>query len=96
MHTSRMGAGPALRLMQSRVHGWVQVKSGASQSEDHVRRRETRLGRWFPAAAYLVNYLLWVATGIHARAFDFPWLSILPLPALILYLVRSLRNGRSA
>jgi hypothetical protein len=72
------------------------MKSGASQSEDHVRRRETRLGRWFPAALYLANYLLWVATGIRARAFDLLWLSILPLPALILYLVRSLRGGHSA
>ncbi len=72
------------------------MKSGASPGEDHVHKRETRLGRWFPAAAYLANYLLWVATGIRAGAFDFPWLSILPLPALILYLVRSLRGGHSA
>jgi hypothetical protein len=54
------------------------------------------LGRWFPAAVYLVNYLLWVATGIRARAFDTLWLSILPLPALILYLVRSVRGGHRA
>ncbi len=72
------------------------MKSGVGPGEDHVQNRETRLGRWFPAAAYLANYLLWVATGIRAGAFDFPWLSILPLPALILYLVRSLRGGHSA
>jgi hypothetical protein len=68
------------------------MKSGASPGEDHIHKRETRLGRWFPAAVYLANYLLWVVTGIRARTFDFLWLSILPLPALILYLVRRSRQ----
>jgi len=61
-------------------------------SDDHVRRRESRLGRWFPVAVYLANYLLCVAAGIWARAFDLLWLAVLPLPALVLYLARSLRR----
>jgi hypothetical protein len=64
----------------------------AIMSDDHLRRRESRLGRWFPAAAYLTNYLLCVIAVIWARAFDLLWLAVLPLPALVLYLARTSRR----
>jgi hypothetical protein len=32
--------------------------------EDHVSKRETPLGRWFPVILYAVNLALWIAAGI--------------------------------
>jgi len=53
--------------------------------EDHVSKRETPLGRWFPVAFYAVNLALWIATGIRVAAWDLLWLAVLALPVLGLY-----------
>lgn len=57
--------------------------------QDPVKKMETPAGRWLPFAFYTVNFLLWFVTGIMAGAWDLLWLAILPLPALILYLLRT-------
>jgi hypothetical protein len=56
---------------------------------EHVRKRETPPGRWWPAAFYGVIFILWMVTGIVAGVWDLLWLAILPLPALALYLWRT-------
>ena len=60
---------------------------------EHVQKRETALGRRFPALLYTLNLLLWVATAVAAGAWEFLWLAILPLPALILYWWRTGRRA---
>jgi hypothetical protein len=37
-------------------------------SEAHVDKRETPLGRWAPGMFYVVNWLLWLITGIWTSA----------------------------
>ncbi len=61
--------------------------------EDHVSKRETPLGRWLPFSFYSINFTLWIVTGILARAWDLLWLAVLPLPALILYLLRTRKES---
>ncbi|MDA2933265.1 hypothetical protein MYX82_02865 [Acidobacteria bacterium AH-259-D05] len=61
--------------------------------EDHVSKRETRWGQWLPVTFYLANYILWLITGILTGPFNLPRLAIFPLPALILYLVRTQRRS---
>ena len=56
-------------------------------TQDHVKKRETPVGRWLPVTFYIVNFALWFVTGIIAGAWDRLWLAILPLPFLILYLL---------
>jgi hypothetical protein len=58
-------------------------------TQDHVKKRETPVGRWLPFAFYTVNFVMWFVTGIMTGAWDLLWLAILPLPALILYLLRT-------
>jgi len=57
--------------------------------QDHAKKRETHVGRLFPFAFYMINFALWFVTGIIAGAWDLLWLAILPLPFLILYLLRT-------
>ena len=57
--------------------------------QDHVKKRETPVGRWLPFSFYTVNFVLWFITGIMAGAWDLLWLAVLPLPSLILYLLRT-------
>ena len=57
--------------------------------QDHVKKRETPVGRWLPFSFYTVNCVLWFVTGIMAGRWDLLWLAILPLPSLILYLLRT-------
>ena len=45
--------------------------------EDHVSKRETPLGRWFPVVLYAVNLALWIAAGIGVEAWDLLWLVVL-------------------
>jgi hypothetical protein len=61
--------------------------------EDHVSKRETPLGRWFPVILYTVNLALWIATGIRVEAWDLLWLTVLALPVLGLYLWTTRRHG---
>ena len=61
--------------------------------EDHVSKRETPLGRWFPVTFYAVNLALWIATGIRVEAWDLLWLVVLALPVLGLYLWTTRRHG---
>jgi hypothetical protein len=60
---------------------------------DHVSKRETPLGRWFPVILYTVNLVLWIATGIRVEAWDLLWLTVLALPVLGLYLWTTRRHG---
>jgi len=62
--------------------------------EDHIRKRETPLGRWFPLCIYSVNVILWVITGILAGAWNLLWLAVFPLPALGLYLLRTQKEQK--
>jgi hypothetical protein len=39
-----------------------------NRREDHVSKRETPLGRWFPVVLYAVNLAHWIATGIRVEA----------------------------
>ena len=61
--------------------------------EDHVSKRETPLGRWFPVTLYAVNLALWIAAGIGVEAWDLLWLVVLALPVLSLYLWTTRRRG---
>jgi hypothetical protein len=61
--------------------------------EDHVSKRETPLGRWFPVILYAVNLALWIAAGIGVEAWDLLWLVVLALPVLGLYLWTTWRHG---
>jgi len=61
-------------------------------NKDHVYLLQTPLGRWFPAVFYSVNLGLWILTAIVVRAWDLLFLAILPVPALVLYIVRTRRN----
>ena len=60
--------------------------------EDHISKRETLPGRWWPVAFYGVNFVLWLITALAVGAWDLLWLAILPLPALGLYLYRTNRS----
>ncbi len=56
---------------------------------NHIAKRESRLGRWLPILFYSVNVILWFITGVIAKAYVLLWLAILPLPAVVLYLLRT-------
>jgi hypothetical protein len=72
--------------------GRVWIKA-TTLREDHVSKRETPLGRWFPVTFYAVNFALWIATGIRVEAWDLLWLAVLALPVLGLYLWTTGRHG---
>ena len=57
--------------------------------QDHVKKKESAAGRWLPLSFYSVNFVLWLATAIIAGAWNLLWLAILPLPALVMYVVRT-------
>ena len=61
--------------------------------EDHVSKRETPLGRWFPVILYAVNLALWIAAGIGVKAWYLLWLVVLALPVLGLHLWTTWRHG---
>jgi hypothetical protein len=61
--------------------------------KDHVSKRETLLGRWFPVILYAVNLALWIAAGIGVEAWNLLWLAVLALPLLGLYLWTTRRHG---
>jgi hypothetical protein len=69
------------------------VIKATSLREDHVSKRETPLGRWFPVILYVVNLVLWIAPGIRVEAWDLLWLVVVALPALGLYLGTTRRHG---
>ena len=60
--------------------------------EDHISKRETALGRWFPVILYAVNLVLWIAAGTGVKAWDLLWLVVLALPVLGLYLWTTWRH----
>ena len=62
--------------------------------EDHVSRRQTPMGRRLPAVFYSVNLGIWMITVIVAGAWDLLFLAILPMPALVVYVIRTQRNER--
>ena len=63
-------------------------------NEDHVYRRQTPMGRWLPAVFYSVNLSIWMLSAIVAGAWDLIFLAILPMPALVVYVVRTQRDAR--
>ena len=60
--------------------------------KDHVKLRQTRWGRWLPAVFNALNLGLWIVTVVAAGAWDLLMLAILPLPALLVYVVRTQRK----
>lgn len=62
------------------------VNEPTPRPAEHVRKRETLLGRWVPVAFYLLNWFLWLLTGIVAGAWELMGLASVPLPALGLYM----------
>jgi hypothetical protein len=61
-------------------------------NEDHVYRRQTPMVRWLPAVFYSVNLIIWMLTAIVTGAWDLLFLTILPMPALVVYVIRTQRN----
>lgn len=59
----------------------------------HVAKRESRLGRWVPFLFYSLNVILWLITGMIAKAYVLLWLALLALPAPVLYLLRTRRSS---
>jgi hypothetical protein len=58
-------------------------------SEEHIQKRETTLGRWFPFALYGINVFLWFLTGLLFGQWQLLWLAFLPLAALAVYWFRT-------
>ena len=58
-------------------------------TDAHVARRETRAGRWLPAAFYALNAALWLLTGVAAGGTSLLPLVLLALPALAAYVWRT-------
>ena len=54
----------------------------------HIKKRETMAGRWLPAVFYSLIFVSWMATGIAIKAWDLLWLSVFPVPALVIYILR--------
>ena len=61
-------------------------------SIDHVRKRKTGLGRWFPFIVYGLYTLSWLLTGILFGQWQLLWLVVLPLASLVLYWIRTQRT----
>lgn len=60
-------------------------------TNDHIAKRETVLGRFLPAILYAANVAGWVAAAVVIGIPQLLLLSLLTLPALVLYLVRTRR-----
>jgi hypothetical protein len=61
--------------------------------DDHIAKRETRAGRWVPAAFYVINLFGWCFSAAMANAWDLVWLVVLPLLPLLVYLARMQRRA---
>jgi hypothetical protein len=61
-------------------------------NKDHNFIRQTPLGRWLPVVFYLVNFCLWILIDILSGALNLLFLAILPIPAIVIYIVRTQRN----
>jgi hypothetical protein len=61
--------------------------------DDHITKRETRIGRWVPAAFYAINLVGWFFTAATAGAWDLLWLVLIPLLPLVMYLARTRRSA---
>jgi len=57
--------------------------------EKHISKRESVWGRWLPVIFYALNVTLWVLTGIIYEAGNLLYLTILTLPALVLYILKN-------
>lgn len=62
-----------------------------AERNDHVVKRETALGRFLPAILYAANIAGWVAVAVAVGIPRLSLLSVLTLPALALYLLRTRR-----
>lgn len=60
-------------------------------TNDRIAKRETALGRFLPAILYGANGAGWVAAAVAIGIPRLLLLSLLTLPALVLYLVRTRR-----
>ena len=61
--------------------------------DDHVSKRETRMGRWVPAGFYAINLLGWFFTAAMSGAWDLLWLVLVPLLPLVMYRARLRRSA---
>jgi hypothetical protein len=55
-------------------------------------KRESAPGRWLPLAFYSANIITWFIIGCVAGAWDLLFLVFLPIPTLILYIIRTHRK----
>lgn len=60
----------------------------AETTDQHISRRESVWGRWLPVVFYALNVMLWIVTGIVFEAGGLLSLTLLTLPALVLYLLK--------
>ncbi len=66
-----------------------EVKNYYSMKNSSSIKRESLAGRWIPVALYSANILSWLMIGIRADKWNLLWLVVLPLTALILYIIRT-------
>jgi hypothetical protein len=59
---------------------------------EHITKRDSPAGRWLPVSFYAANYLLWTFVAAQAESSSLLWLAVFPLPALMLYWVRTGRK----
>ncbi|MBN2350762.1 MAG: hypothetical protein JXJ22_18130 [Bacteroidales bacterium] len=54
---------------------------------------ESQKGRWLPVFFYGCNILTWLVIGLLFRQFNFLWLLVFPIAAILLY-IYSIRNKK--
>ncbi len=64
------------------------------QNNNHVMRRESRWGRWFPFWLFVLNIASWILAALLFHQERFLWLVWLPAVPLVLYVVRA-QGGKS-
>lgn len=64
------------------------------QDNNHVLRRESSWGRWFPFGLFALNIVSWIVTALLFHQERFLALVLLPLVPLVLYVART-RGGHA-
>ena len=65
------------------------MNTSLEHNAEHLLKRDTAFGRWFPAILYLVNVVGVLVTGVAVGAADLMYLALFPLSAVILYVWRT-------
>jgi hypothetical protein len=60
--------------------------------KNHSLKRESLAGRWIPAGFYSANIITWFIIGVISGELALLLLVLFPLPALILYVIRTKRK----